>query len=245
MRRAAGALLLLLALRPPLGGEAPPGFLSPALDRAIEAAYRADPPEQVLALLDRAEQIPPGTPAAAASWIRIEGLCYRALQRQRSDREEEAEELLVRAVALSDRALENHPEEGALYAQAAQLRSFRMMYLGLRGVIRAGREVEELARAALERNPRSRRAARILAQGLLYKPALFGGDPSEALQSLLALEASARETRDRFDAALAVALALEKLDRYDEALSRCRRALALYPRNRMALAVEARLKERL
>jgi len=100
-----------------------------------------------------------------------------------------------------------------------------------------GPKVLSYAEKILSLEPGHAGAALILASAKAYPPAVFGGNPREALlmlQTLLAPRTQALEKDELFDLRTCMGVALAKLGRKDEAAAWFEGALVLYPGNRFA-----------
>ncbi|HWR11842.1 MAG TPA: hypothetical protein VN445_08475 [Rectinemataceae bacterium] len=104
-------------------------------------------------------------------------------------------------------------------------------------LIANGPKISQNARKVLAMEPGRPGAVIVLAEAKAYPPAIFGGNPKEAIARLTAL-IDARdegfEKDDLFDLRACVATALSKLGRADEARFWFQAALELYPRNNYA-----------
>jgi len=112
-------------------------------------------------------------------------------------------------------------------------------------LIANGPKIAQNAKKVLAAEPGHPGALSILAGAKAYPPAIFGGNPKEAIEQMEAL-LKARdegfEKDDLFDIRTCVATALMKLDREDEARFWFEAALELYPGNNYALAELAKTK---
>lgn len=101
-----------------------------------------------------------------------------------------------------------------------------------------GPKVGQYARRALSLEPGYPSALIAIAASKAYPPAIFGGNPKEALEemeALLARQPGAGLAKDElFDLRMCAGTACEKLGRKAEAAAWFRQALALYPNNTYA-----------
>lgn len=100
-----------------------------------------------------------------------------------------------------------------------------------------GPKISRYAKRILELDPGNPGASLILASSKAYPPAIFGGNPREAIESVGALLASGAdrfEKDQKFDAMTCLGTACDKLGRKDEAKLWFGRALELYPGNNYA-----------
>jgi tetratricopeptide (TPR) repeat protein len=112
-------------------------------------------------------------------------------------------------------------------------------------LIANGPKISKNAKKTLDMEPGHPGALIILANAKAYPPAIFGGNPREALEEMEALLRSRDEgfeKDDLFDIRTCVATALVKLDREDEARIWFKAALELYPGNKYALAELAKIQ---
>jgi len=110
---------------------------------------------------------------------------------------------------------------------------------GMGFLIANGPRISENARKILAMEPDHAGAIVTLAAAKAYPPPIFGGNPAEAiarLTELLAARGSAFEKDELFDIRTCMGTAEAKLGHKPEARAWFEAALALYPRNRFALA---------
>jgi len=112
-------------------------------------------------------------------------------------------------------------------------------------LIANGPKISQNAKKVLAAEPGHPGALSILAGAKAYPPAIFGGNPKEAIEemeTLLKARDEGFEKDELFDIRTCVATALMKLDRKDEARFWFEAALELYPGNKYALAELAKTK---
>ncbi len=147
----------------------------------------------------------------------------------RLDLRDDARATLAEARRHAERLVDRSPSAFA-YRTLADVAAQEMLLASTIQIISLAPRVEQLAKKALEYNPREAGAINLIAFGRLNAPRLFGGNPEEARTLFLrALESPEIMPSQRFAAYIGLAETLEKLRRRDEGAVYRARARELFP----------------
>jgi tetratricopeptide (TPR) repeat protein len=238
-------LATLLFLTAPLGaqvGVLPPGTdprLTTSLRALRDAAYNYSPPadvERMYAAISKMVLSQPFTDIERNLVIsRMEFLVAKSLN-DSGDRKkaiphfEAALEAGQRSMALG----EHTPGLMAVTKAISELCIIKDMAF----LVANGPKISQNARKILAMEPGHTGAILTLAAAKAYPPAIFGGNPKEAIAELIALLAAKSgsfEKDELFDVRVCIATASSKLDKKEEARFWFTAALELYPHNAYAL----------
>ena len=225
-------------------GAMPPSQIQPALAASLEAlrdaVYQSELPETIqreaerLAAAIGAAPLP--EPERALALARAE--YYAAQSWKEAGDKAKAIPRYEAALAQARAALAAGETATRLVALMKPLSELCLLK-DMAFLVTNGPKVNQYARRALALDPGCAAAAITIAASKAYPPAIFGGNPKEAIaemEALLAARANGAGLAkdDLFDLRMCVATAQEKLGRKAEAADWYRLALELYPGNAYA-----------
>jgi len=149
-------------------------------------------------------------------------------------KEEEAEALFRQVEGMTP--LENSYKGRGLLLLA---RTRVLFFGGVPALMKEGAKLDEDYQAYLAENPRDPLARFMVAQGLMNKPRLFGGNPKEAVEMIQDVVSENSESPSwQFEAALALSKGYAKTRRKAESRQWFQRAKDIYPQHPALLAWE-------
>lgn len=251
------AALLSLALIPAAASSEGSGA-APELERRLsalrDAVYDSASPADIEAAADAAQAMLPSDGERDLFLSRIEYFLARSLNE--NGEKKKAAQGFGAAVAAADRYLDglqtrnakvgDAAEETAGLLAKAKALSELVILKDVVFLIANGPKVPALAKRILELEPDNVGARLIVASSKAYPPAVFGGDPKEALRlarELMELHPQGLAKDELFDLRACFATAYEKLQDKANAAAWFAAALELYPRNRYALDQMGKLKK--
>lgn len=251
------AALLSLALIPAAASSEGSGA-APELERRLsalrDAVYDSASPAEIEAAADAARAMLPSDGERDLFLSRIE--YFLARSRNENGEKKKAAQGFETAVAAADRYLDglqtrnakvgDAAEETAGLLAKAKALSELVILKDVVFLIANGPKVPALAKRILELEPGNVGARLIVASSKAYPPAVFGGDPKEALRlarELMELHPQGLAKDELFDLRACFATAYEKLQDKANAAAWFAAALELYPRNRYALDQMGKLKK--
>lgn len=225
-----------------------PPVLAAGLDALRDAMYMSEAPETVqreaerLAAAIGAAPLP--EPERALALARVE--YYAAQSWKEAENKAKAIPRYEAAIAQARAALAAGETAARLVALMKPLSELCLLK-DMAFLVTNGPKVNQYARRALALEPGCPAAAITIASSKAYPPAIFGGNPKEAIAEMEALLAASANNiarangaglakDDLFDLRMCVATAQEKLGRKAEAADWYRLALELYPGNAYARA---------
>lgn len=214
-----------------------PQAIAAALDSLRDAMYMSAAPENVESEAGRLEAAlrAAGLPEAELALALARAEYYAARAWKETDNKAKAIPRYEAAIAQARAALaagETAARVVALMKPLSELCLLKDMAF----LVANGPKVGQYARRALALEPGCPAALIALAAAKAYPPAIFGGNPKEALAEMEALLAARADLAkdELFDLRACAGTACEKLGRKAEAAAWFRQALELYPGNAFA-----------
>ena len=237
-----GFLVLALAFAvffPPHAHAGSDSSLAPSLDALRDAVYDSRPPGEVetlaQSLAKAAESPAPDDIDRTLSLSRIEYFVARSWNE--SGDKKKAISHFEAAVEYARLSMESGEHPAGLMALIKPLSELCLLKdMGF--LVANGPKIPQIAKKILAMEPGHAGATITLSAAKAYPPAIFGGNPEEAIEELspyLAAQGSSLAKDELFDIRMCLGTAAARLNRKAEARAWFTAALELYPRNAQAL----------